>query len=116
MKKIVLVTMLLCLSAFAQAEKSWDQILNSHGKYKVAPSFVPGGNLFNLCASGDDKLKSIKPVSVCVETELERAGRENDIYVKNCVRYEKRNKVYPCLLYTSPSPRDQRGSRMPSSA
>ena len=26
------------------------------------------------------------------------------------------NKVTPCLLYTSPSPRDQRGSRMPSSA
>ena len=25
-------------------------------------------------------------------------------------------KFYPCLLYTSPSPRDQRGSRMPSSA
>ena len=24
--------------------------------------------------------------------------------------------VYLCLLYTSPSPRDQRGSRMPSSA
>ena len=23
---------------------------------------------------------------------------------------------HPCLLYTSPSPRDQRGSRMPSSA
>ena len=28
------------------------------------------------------------------------------------------DKLYllPCLLYTSPSPRDQRGSRMPSSA
>ena len=28
------------------------------------------------------------------------------------------NKFHPgtCLLYTSPSPRDQRGSRMPSSA
>ena len=25
-------------------------------------------------------------------------------------------KIYTCLLYTSPSPRDQRGSRMPSSA
>jgi len=25
-------------------------------------------------------------------------------------------KTCPCLLYTSPSPRDQRGSRMPSSA
>ena len=24
--------------------------------------------------------------------------------------------AHPCLLYTSPSPRDQRGSRMPSSA
>ena len=24
--------------------------------------------------------------------------------------------IYACLLYTSPSPRDQRGSRMPSSA
>ena len=24
--------------------------------------------------------------------------------------------AFPCLLYTSPSPRDQRGSRMPSSA
>ena len=26
------------------------------------------------------------------------------------------DKFYDCLLYTSPSPRDQRGSRMPSSA
>ena len=26
------------------------------------------------------------------------------------------DKKGPCLLYTSPSPRDQRGSRMPSSA
>ena len=25
-------------------------------------------------------------------------------------------RIYACLLYTSPSPRDQRGSRMPSSA
>ena len=27
-----------------------------------------------------------------------------------------RHLMYSCLLYTSPSPRDQRGSRMPSSA
>ena len=27
-----------------------------------------------------------------------------------------RNKDMPCLLYTSPSPRDRYGSRMPSSA
>ena len=29
---------------------------------------------------------------------------------------EAANDFYACLLYTSPSPRDQRGSRMPSSA
>ena len=33
----------------------------------------------------------------------------NDYNCPNC-------KPRPCLLYTSPSPRDQRGSRMPSSA
>ena len=29
---------------------------------------------------------------------------------------EDENLTYPCLLYTSPSPRDKRQSRMPSSA
>ena len=29
---------------------------------------------------------------------------------------QERINNYTCLLYTSPSPRDQRGSRMPSSA
>ena len=29
---------------------------------------------------------------------------------------ERKATIYACLLYTSPSPRDQRGSRMPSSA
>ena len=35
------------------------------------------------------------------------------VYVLMEVRQET---DYVCLLYTSPSPRDQRGSRMPSSA
>ena len=30
--------------------------------------------------------------------------------------YRSSRSTWPCLLYTSPSPRDQRGSRMPSSA
>ena len=32
------------------------------------------------------------------------------------VRHPKLTLAVACLLYTSPSPRDQRGSRMPSSA
>ena len=31
-------------------------------------------------------------------------------------RFKEIQEAYACLLYTSPSPRDQRGSRMPSSA
>ena len=46
--------------------------------------------------------------------------READRNMYNVLK--KQNGLYtltiqhPCLLYTSPSPRDQRGSRMPSSA
>ena len=41
--------------------------------------------------------------------------------VKRGKRIQRKKKYFPgyvlvCLLYTSPSPRDQRGSRMPSSA
>ena len=35
---------------------------------------------------------------------------------KRAEKVEKIEKHESCLLYTSPSPRDQRGSRMPSSA
>ena len=36
---------------------------------------------------------------------------------RDCIEDEKRDRIiFVCLLYTSPSPRDQRGSRMPSSA
>ena len=33
-----------------------------------------------------------------------------------CKGFMKPDDICACLLYTSPSPRDQRGSRMPSSA
>ena len=38
----------------------------------------------------------------------------NKYFVNGIIDYIEHQ--YPCLLYTSPSPRDQRGSRMPSSA
>ena len=49
---------------------------------------------------------------------------ENERFVKelrdklspHCSVIEKKGRQKTCLLYTSPSPRDQRGSRMPSSA
>ena len=41
-----------------------------------------------------------------------------DEAIRLCEEHYKdsKAKIYTCLLYTSPSPRDQRGSRMPSSA
>ena len=51
------------------------------------------------------KLKNIGPLEVIQSYPVDTV-KKNDTYelIKNC------------LLYTSPSPRDQRGSRMPSSA
>ena len=39
-----------------------------------------------------------------------------DVHAVLLVNYVRPHHVVSCLLYTSPSPRDQRGSRMPSSA
>ena len=48
------------------------------------------------------------------ETKIEKE-QEQDLVVKEKEK-EFFTKGSDCLLYTSPSPRDQRGSRMPSSA
>ena len=59
-------------------------------------------------AYGPGKLESV-PMERMSGSELVRIGTKN--YSANNI-YE----LTGCLLYTSPSPRDQRGSRMPSSA
>ena len=46
----------------------------------------------------------------------EKGIQEPEITAAASVMREKSLKFDICLLYTSPSPRDQRGSRMPSSA
>ena len=45
-----------------------------------------------------------------------RAGRAVDPATVVAEPQRRIVDLYVCLLYTSPSPRDQRGSRMPSSA
>ena len=49
---------------------------------------------------------------------IEAVGKDIDIPIEAKVIDASGHVVMPgiCLLYTSPSPRDQRGSRMPSSA
>ena len=52
------------------------------------------------------------------ERPLKKRGRKASVKIaKELIKLEWiPDKLYSCLLYTSPSPRDQRGSRMPSSA
>ena len=49
-------------------------------------------------------------------TTFRRAVEEGLLDCDRVVQIGLRAQGYTCLLYTSPSPRDQRGSRMPSSA
>ena len=49
-------------------------------------------------------------------TTLGRGGSDTTAVALAAVLKADACEIYTCLLYTSPSPRDQRGSRMPSSA
>ena len=69
-------------------------------------------------AQKNDYIKTIKNVQrLDCKTPQEEAELIAILLRQTC---EDSNKtaalITPCLLYTSPSPRDQRGSRMPSSA
>ena len=57
--------------------------------------------------------KILKKIGVSFETRIISAHRTPKRMYDYASSAEKNN---ICLLYTSPSPRDQRGSRMPSSA
>ena len=62
------------------------------------------------CALNAEKLIMLSDVpGVCLEK-----GNEDSLV--STLNAEKAAELIACLLYTSPSPRDQRGSRMPSSA
>ena len=54
----------------------------------------------------------VSPIHTIIPMDCYLTWEENN-FGKN---HRKELKNFICLLYTSPSPRDQRGSRMPSSA
>ena len=48
--------------------------------------------------------------------QRKRKVQSSSVSVTNIIKDVKKNGDKACLLYTSPSPRDKRQSRMPSSA
>ena len=68
----------------------------------------------------EDNLKGLEGVERVTSTSSENSGSINVEIEKgkdiDFMLLEVKNAVDSCLLYTSPSPRDKRQSRMPSSA
>ena len=66
---------------------------------------------------GDDKTAFHTQVTNCVIEDFSMPNRwQNNRWVEFYGKHNKMDHCYICLLYTSPSPRDKRQSRMPSSA
>ena len=64
-----------------------------------------------LCLKAYKAIAKDRPLIICAAGTVEGAKRA----AKDLIDHGASHLV-SCLLYTSPSPRDQRGSRMPSSA
>ena len=83
---------------------------HSHNEHSDgAESDTPGGTPGGTRRYEDAVLR-------IVHESLQRFGPRGEAASRLLDRAAARAPPFPCLLYTSPSPRDQRGSRMPSSA
>ena len=86
-----------------------------HDEFDVNPKDC-GTNMPNTCCDDDDTENQCNigdTTLVSPRAKLPHV-RQGCVIGEKCVCIAGQGKA--CLLYTSPSPRDQRGSRMPSSA
>ena len=98
----------------------------SHGPSGPAWDSLPSIIHPLLCAMLREKKEDRPSARACLrhawfvqshsEDDVEGEDAENDTEEDEDENVEKHSGFWTCLLYTSPSPRDQRGSRMPSSA
>ena len=83
-------------------DKKWDDV-------KVLTS----SQIAQICGTDSGTATKIFEVMAGSSKAAQRAAARID---KTLLRRKAARRSRSCLLYTSPSPRDQRGSRMPSSA
>ena len=84
-------------------------ITTEPGEYKVIYRYIGYKTITKniVLKSGETKV---------INLTISASTNQLDDVVVSASKYEQKLGEVPCLLYTSPSPRDQRGSRMPSSA
>ena len=86
--------------------------LASENQAVVLESLNVSGLMKNRCVSKSFSDAGLSSFVNTVKSTCERLG----VSLDSVDRFAPTSQVCCCLLYTSPSPRDQRGSRMPSSA
>ena len=96
-----------------------DFVLREYLAYKIYNELTDISfrvQLVNLSLEDTEgKQKTIETYGFLIENDKELAARLNGRVLAS--KFIKQAALHPtCLLYTSPSPRDQRGARMPSSA
>ena len=98
---------------YKDLEDKLDAVLSAQEESKSANAETKE-NIDNAIAEQQDEIKSIKRAMkrANVSEAVSEAKEAEALHVKALNDYVRSG----CLLYTSPSPRDQRGSRMPSSA
>ena len=91
----------------------WQAMGSAH--YDIEPHAADFGPMFELGAIG--AIPGGLGIVEGGEIPYTAAARQKQMENKaSWLELDPVVKCYICLLYTSPSPRDQRGSRMPSSA
>ena len=82
----------------------------------VILSTIPLPMAVSFAAEYSENVETPSVTLINITAEFLRRFERNLLDAKY-IEYLEENDIYTvCLLYTSPSPRDQRGSRMPSSA
>ena len=90
--------------------------MNTVNSYKAIIKEGWSKNMEALCAA-----MKLNKIQKDILTDYMNNGQIKAQYVGRAAGSNKETRIYAakkkytCLLYTSPSPRDQRGSRMPSS-
>ena len=109
------------IKAVVESKKDVKKVCESRGYstdffYKWSAKLLKFKTLESLASESRAPKKSPKKTVKRIEKKVMRIKRNNPFLGPKRVSFYLKKWYKICLLYTSPSPRDQRGSRMPSSA